>query len=49
MVGIAPKKVDIRRVEIDEGDETVIYLLCLGLLPGICLLAGLAIWWSRRG
>ena len=50
VVGIGGKRVGVPRVRILEGsDKITIYLICLAILPGICLVAGLSLWWVRRG
>ncbi|MCZ6602269.1 MAG: GldG family protein [Planctomycetota bacterium] len=50
VVGVAGKKIGIPKVRVlEKGDRITIYLFCLAILPGICLVAGLAVWWVRRG
>ena len=50
LVGIGAKKVGVPMVrQLEKGDRVTIFLFCLVLLPGLCLLAGFSLWWVRRG
>lgn len=49
LIAIRPRDPEDQRLFLTAGQERVVYGTALLLLPGLCLLAGLAVWWKRRG
>lgn len=48
LISIRPKDADDQRLFLTGTQEKIVYGTALGLLPGLCILAGLFVWWKRR-
>lgn len=48
LISIAPKPAEQRYFRWTPQRESLFFWLCLFLLPGACLGAGLVVWWRRR-
>lgn len=49
LISIRPRDPDDQRLFLTPGQERLVYFTALALLPGLCLLAGIYVWWRRRG
>jgi ABC-type uncharacterized transport system involved in gliding motility auxiliary subunit len=49
LISIRPRDPEDQRLFLTPGQERTIFLTALVGLPGLCLVAGLWVWWRRRG
>ena len=48
LISIRPRTMRASRVQFTQEQGTAIFYLSVLILPEILLIAGLAVWWSRR-
>ncbi len=48
LISIRPKEPDDQKLFLTRGQQQLLFALALVLIPGLCIVAGVASWWRRR-